>query len=26
LTTDEAWVAFEPGRVYTFEGGDLQLR
>jgi glutamine amidotransferase len=23
LTTDEAWVAFEPGRLYTFEGGDL---
>ena len=23
LTTDEAWVAFEPGRVYTFEDGDL---
>jgi glutamine amidotransferase len=23
LTTDEAWVAFQPGRVYTFEGGDL---
>ena len=23
LTTDEAWVAFEPGRLYTFEEGDL---
>jgi glutamine amidotransferase len=23
LTTDEAWAAFEPGRLYTFEGGDL---
>jgi glutamine amidotransferase len=22
LTTNEAWVAFEPGRVYTFEDGD----
>jgi predicted glutamine amidotransferase len=25
LTTDEAWVAFEPGRLYTFEGGDCPL-
>jgi glutamine amidotransferase len=24
LTTDERWVAFEPDRVYTFEGGDLK--
>lgn len=24
LTTDEAWVAFEPGRLYTFEDGDLK--
>ena len=23
LTTDEAWVAFEPGRLYTFEEGDV---
>ena len=23
LTTDEDWVAFEPGRLYTFEHGDL---
>jgi glutamine amidotransferase len=23
LTTDEAWVACEPGRVYTFEDGDV---
>jgi glutamine amidotransferase len=23
LTTDESWVPFEPGRVYTFEGGGL---
>jgi glutamine amidotransferase len=23
LTTNEAWVAFEPGRVYTFNAGDL---
>jgi glutamine amidotransferase len=24
LTTDEAWVAFELGRLYTFEDGDLR--
>jgi len=24
LTTDESWVAFEPERVYTFEGGGLK--
>ena len=23
LTTDEAWMACEPGRVYTFEDGDV---
>ena len=23
LTTDEPWVAFEPGRLYTFSEGDL---
>ena len=23
LTTDESWVPFEPGRLYTFEGGGL---
>jgi glutamine amidotransferase len=23
LTTDESWQAFEPGRVYTFEDGDV---
>jgi glutamine amidotransferase len=23
LTTDETWVAFEPGRLYTFEEGDV---
>jgi glutamine amidotransferase len=23
LTTDEQWVAFEPGRLYTFSEGDL---
>jgi glutamine amidotransferase len=23
LTTDESWVAFEPGLLYTFEGGGL---
>jgi glutamine amidotransferase len=23
LTADEPWVTFEPGRLYTFEGGDL---
>lgn len=23
LTTDEAWLALQPGRVYTFEDGDL---
>jgi len=23
LTTDEPWVAFEPGRLYTFAQGDL---
>ena len=26
LTTDEAWVAFEPGRVYTFQDGDLKAQ
>jgi glutamine amidotransferase len=24
LTTDESWVAFEPERVYTFDGGGLK--
>ncbi len=24
LTTDEAWTPFQPGRVYTFEEGDLR--
>jgi glutamine amidotransferase len=23
LTTDERWTALQPGRVYTFEDGDL---
>ena len=23
LTTDEAWVAFEPGKLYAFVEGDL---
>jgi glutamine amidotransferase len=23
LTTDEVWTALQPGRVYTFEDGDL---
>ena len=23
LTRDEAWVAFEPGQLYAFVGGDL---
>jgi glutamine amidotransferase len=25
LTTDEAWTALTPGRVYTFEDGELNL-
>jgi predicted glutamine amidotransferase len=24
LTTDEAWTALQPGRIYTFEDGDLK--
>ena len=23
LTTDERWTALQPGRVYTFEDGDV---
>jgi hypothetical protein len=23
LTADEAWVACQPGQLYTFEDGDL---
>jgi glutamine amidotransferase len=23
LTTDEPWVAFEPGRLYTFRDGEV---
>jgi glutamine amidotransferase len=26
LTRDEAWTALQPGRVYTFEDGDLNPR
>jgi glutamine amidotransferase len=26
LTTDESWVAFEPGQLYTFENGDVSTR
>jgi glutamine amidotransferase len=26
LTTDESWVPFEPGQLYTFENGDVSTR